>query len=288
MRAVASSTIGERVAFHRRRRGLSQEVVGGLVGRTGDWLGKIENNRAELDRLSVIRRLADVLNVTLGDLLDEPTLTARPVEAEHKAVAALRDSLMDYRQLDRVAAPGYRATGLSTLAVLQRDVAAVFDAYQASRFGVVTSRAPRLLADALVAVGSHAGADGERAHACLALSYQVAASTLTKLGEGDLAWMAADRGLAAAQRSGSVSVVGSLRRSVVHCLLATDRLDAAIRLTADGPGYFRASLSDGDDRLWSLRLPLPRRRHGLFPPRRPRTDPRVPRPGRTRRRLRRA
>ena len=58
MRGMTESlTIGERVAFYRRRRGLSQEVVAGLVGRTEDWLSKIENNRAELDRLSVIRKL---------------------------------------------------------------------------------------------------------------------------------------------------------------------------------------------------------------------------------------
>ncbi|MEQ4306234.1 helix-turn-helix transcriptional regulator [Plantactinospora sp. B6F1] len=55
-------TIGERVAWYRRRRGLSQEVLAGLVGRTADWLGKIENNRIEMDRLSVIKSLADVLD----------------------------------------------------------------------------------------------------------------------------------------------------------------------------------------------------------------------------------
>src|SRR5438270_1798725 len=67
-------TIGERVAWYRRRRGMSQEALAGLVGRTGDWLGKAENNRIELDRLSVLRRLADALDIGLGDLIGEPTL----------------------------------------------------------------------------------------------------------------------------------------------------------------------------------------------------------------------
>ncbi|GAA4942933.1 hypothetical protein GCM10023238_06030 [Streptomyces heliomycini] len=62
-------TIGERVAWYRRRRGLSQEVLAGLVGRTTDWLSKAENNRIELDRLSVITSLADALDISLGDLL---------------------------------------------------------------------------------------------------------------------------------------------------------------------------------------------------------------------------
>ncbi|WP_260463341.1 helix-turn-helix domain-containing protein, partial [Streptomyces sp. TRM72054] len=54
-------TIGERVAWYRRRRGLSQEVLAGLVGRTTDWLSKAENNRIELDRVSVITSLAEAL-----------------------------------------------------------------------------------------------------------------------------------------------------------------------------------------------------------------------------------
>src|SRR5664279_5484408 len=73
---TARLTIGERVAWYRRRRGLSQEVLAGLVGRTADWLGQVENNRMDLDRLSVITTLAAALDVSLGDLLAEPTLMA--------------------------------------------------------------------------------------------------------------------------------------------------------------------------------------------------------------------
>jgi transcriptional regulator with XRE-family HTH domain len=67
-------TIGQRVAFYRRRRGLSQEVLAGLVGKTAEWLRKVETNRAELDRLSVIRAVAKTLDVSLGDLIGEPGL----------------------------------------------------------------------------------------------------------------------------------------------------------------------------------------------------------------------
>jgi len=53
-----TSTIGDRVAFYRRRRGQSQEVLAGLIGRTEDWLSRVENNKIDLDRLPVIRRRA--------------------------------------------------------------------------------------------------------------------------------------------------------------------------------------------------------------------------------------
>jgi len=34
----------------------------------------VENNRIDLNRLSVIRRVAEALDVTIGDLVGEPTL----------------------------------------------------------------------------------------------------------------------------------------------------------------------------------------------------------------------
>ncbi|MEU7982241.1 helix-turn-helix domain-containing protein [Micromonospora sp. NPDC049081] len=92
-------TIGERVAWYRYRRGLSQEVLAGLIGRTADWLGKVENNRIELDRLSVIKSLAEVLDVPLGDLLGEPALLDWTSDSGTATVPALRAALMNYRAL---------------------------------------------------------------------------------------------------------------------------------------------------------------------------------------------
>ncbi|MGW4129901.1 helix-turn-helix domain-containing protein [Amycolatopsis japonica] len=44
-------SIGERIAFYRRRRGLSQAVLADLVGRTEDWLSKIEHGEREIRRM---------------------------------------------------------------------------------------------------------------------------------------------------------------------------------------------------------------------------------------------
>src|SRR5262249_11999209 len=77
---------------------------------------------------------------------------------------------------------------------LSRDVAALWGAYQASRFGYVTARLPGLLARAQAATETHDGDDGALPRRQLGLSYQLAAVQLTKLGEAELAWIAADRG----------------------------------------------------------------------------------------------
>lgn len=92
-------SIGERVAFYRLRRGLSQVVLANLVGRTEDWLSKIERGEREIRRLDVLVDVARALRVTLGDLLGEPVLLED--EEKHDDVPAIRDALMAPRRLSR-------------------------------------------------------------------------------------------------------------------------------------------------------------------------------------------
>lgn len=223
-------TIGERVAWYRRRRGMSQLALAAMVDRTEDWLSKVENGRAELDRLSVIRSLADALDVSLGDLLAEPSLMEWTADSGRRTVPALRSALMDYRHIagatavldDREPEP---------VAALRRHVDELWSAYQDSRFAYVTAVLPRALAEAQRAADAHRGRDQAEAFALLALTYQAAATTLTKVGETDLAWIAADRGLTSARRAGHPVVLGSLYRSVTHALLSNGRYEEAVALT---------------------------------------------------------
>ncbi|MFE3328543.1 helix-turn-helix domain-containing protein [Streptomyces sp. NPDC059176] len=244
-------TIGERVAWYRRRRGMSQEVLAGLVGRTIDWLSKAENNRLELDRLSVIKSLADALDVTLGDLLAEPTLMDWSADSGTQTVPALRTALMNYRQLTPLL--GVTTEGEPTpLNELRSNVAEVWDAYQDSRYGFATRRLPLLLADAFISTQAYAGHEREQAHGLMAMTYQGAAMVLTKLGETDLAWIAADRGLTAAQQSDNSVVTGSLFRSVAHCLLSNGRFDAAVQLVGDAGEYLRPGLAEPTPEFLSI------------------------------------
>nr|MDT0662597.1 helix-turn-helix transcriptional regulator [Micromonospora sp. DSM 115978] len=244
-------TIGERVAWYRRRRGLSQEVLAGLIGRTADWLGKIENNRIELDRLSVIKALADVLDVSLGDLLAEPSLLDWNDDTGTDTVPALRTALMNYQTITP-----FRQSGIDSPPArpddLKREVRDLWDAYQGSRFGYVVARLPDLLGRAQVAADQLDGDDQDQARRLLGLTYQLAATQLTKLGETDLAWIAADRGLTAVRPTGDPLVTGSLLRSVGHALHSTGRYREAVRLTEDAAAYLEPHLDKPTPALLSV------------------------------------
>jgi transcriptional regulator with XRE-family HTH domain len=220
---------------------MSQEILAGLVHRTVDWLSKVENNRVDLDRLTVLRSVADVLDVTVGDLLGEPSLLDWSPESGTRTVPALREALLDYRQLSPFLS-STEPTEPPRIGQLERDVAAVWDAYQASSYGFVVTRLPLLVKEAQIATTSYSGDWQERAFALLALTYQASTVLLTKLGEADLAWISAERGFQAAQRSGETVVIGSLFRSVTHALLSTGRYREAKQLTIDAATFLEAGL----------------------------------------------
>ncbi|MFI7671184.1 helix-turn-helix domain-containing protein [Nocardia sp. NPDC049526] len=242
-------TIGERVSWYRRRRGMSQDVLAGLVGRTDDWMSKVENNRIPLDRLSVIRLLADALDVSLGDLIGDPSLLEWTTDSGTATIPALRAALMDYSHLMPAPVPPTRDPDSYQLPALERELSGVFDAYQGARFGFVAGRLPGLLSAAL-AVAQRA--EDESGYRLLALCYQVAASVLTKLGETDLAWNAAERGLAAAQRTDDLAIVGSLMRSVAFTVMSTGRVQPAVDLVEAGAAYLQPYLHEGRDDMLSV------------------------------------
>lgn len=230
--APVQLTIGERISFYRHKRRLSQRVLAELVGRTEDWLNKVENNRIQLDRLSVINALATELDVSLADLLAEPSLVDWTPETGRRTVPALRAALLTYRQLiptrsaDREPHPADR---------LVERVTDVWDAYQASRFGFMTAALPSLVEDLSVAVDQYDSQDKVRCQRLLALTYQASTAVLTKIGETDLACVAAQRGYDLAEQAGEPVVLTSLTRSVCHALLSTGRFADAADLIADAP-----------------------------------------------------
>jgi transcriptional regulator with XRE-family HTH domain len=248
---LSSLTPGQRVAWHRVRRGKSQEVLAGLVGRTEDWLSKIENDRAPLDRLSVIQALARALDVSVFELIGEDT----PQSAgggHRRYVDEVRAALMDYRQLSPLLAAIQAERQPPGLGQLHRDLAEVMSAYQESHWGQVLRRLPELLTLTRIAIRETAGEDRREAERIAALADQSAAMILTKLGESDLAWIAAQRGLTTAEQCQDPAVIGSLLRSVIHALHTDGRAGDARDMTRAAANYLQRELDPSDPRLVSI------------------------------------
>jgi hypothetical protein len=130
----------------------------------------------------------------------------------------------------------------------------LWNAYQESHFGYAASRLPAVLTDAQIAVSSYSGTDREQVRCSLALTYQAAATLLTKLGEVDLAWISAERGFHAARDSGDPIIIGSLFRSLAHTLLSTGRYREASSLVSDAASFLEPGLGTASPTYPLLRV----------------------------------
>lgn len=217
-------TPGEKVAYYRRRRGMSQTVLAELVGKTTSWIEKIESGRANLQMLPNISRLAQVLDIAPFELLPDDIVQV-DATTHGRSVPALRQQLLSYRFVN----PRYldRDVNAMPLEDLSRSVANVWSAYQASRFGFVIAELHRLLPSALATVRDDSQSTGEAA-VQMAFLYQVASSVLTKVGETDLAFICADRGDRLVQDTDNLAARVSVQRTIAHALLSNAQYDDAL------------------------------------------------------------
>src|SRR3954452_19665887 len=91
--------IGRRITTYRRRRGLSQAALAGLIGRSESWLSQVERGVRSIDRLSVLLDLARVLHVEVEALIGRPWQLAPNGNTIAGALADVRAALTNYNSL---------------------------------------------------------------------------------------------------------------------------------------------------------------------------------------------
>lgn len=223
-----AAPVGERIAFHRRRRGLSQVKLAGLLGRSESWLSQIERGVRPLDRLSVLNEVARALSVPVRELAPASFSTVEEPQ-EHEAVRACRVALTSYPWL-RTDLP---AKSLPDLDLLEDEVTEAWRLVHASRYADLASRLPRLLGDAQAAAGQLAGKDSRRGRMAAAQTYQLMSAMLMKLGETEMAWLAGDRAVQAAERARDPLLMAAGIVRIGHAFLAADRLDDTARIVGE-------------------------------------------------------
>lgn len=95
-------SVGERIAFYRRSRGLTQGTLAARMRRSEDWVSKIERGERQLQKIELAVEMARHLRVTLGDLLGQPVLVDDSQDPAGEDAPVIRDALKS-----PVACPGY-------------------------------------------------------------------------------------------------------------------------------------------------------------------------------------
>lgn len=69
--APEPDSLGRQVAVLRRRQAMTQLELGARLGRSESWVSQVERGARDVDRLSVLTRLATALEVPTSDLLPD-------------------------------------------------------------------------------------------------------------------------------------------------------------------------------------------------------------------------
>ncbi|MGH8897824.1 MAG: helix-turn-helix domain-containing protein [Egibacteraceae bacterium] len=211
-------SVGERIAYWRRRRGISQKALAGLVGRSASWMTKVEGGDRIIDKLSVLLALSYALKVDLGKLiggvelppngggpLDPPrgiVAVRRPASASScthstsaldppRGIVAVRRALFTVRPPDREP---------PAMVELRADVEQAKRLREAGRYEAVGVVLPELIT---AGRASAAVQDTPPGVVVPFGAYQVASALSRTVGERDWALLTADRAATAAQRPGA-------------------------------------------------------------------------------------
>lgn len=235
--AEDDKAFGRRVAVHRKKLGYSQVQFAEVFGRSVAWLSQVERGVRKIDRMSVLERLADVLDVPIAQLAPDRPAVAVPAEPAASVLSlalssndALRAVLSCARpvQLDSLRARSERA----------REHA------HGSRYDEVAGLLVELLPELEHALRHTEGAERRRVCVLQAKAYHTAAAVLAELGDSAAAWVAVDRAVHAAAQADDPLLMaeGAFRLSIVF--QGARRFDLSMRAATSAASAI-ADLSAG-------------------------------------------
>jgi transcriptional regulator with XRE-family HTH domain len=213
---------------------MSQQIFADRLGKSKSWVDKVERGVRRLDKFSVVNDIADVLNVDVQLLMgrDPERRPGTSACMDQSEVDNIRTALERYEQVSAF----HRQIEPPCLTQLRKSVQHAWMVYQHSRYEVLIRLLPRLLRDAQAADAVNTGVDGPddgegpSATHVLGQVYQIVSSAMRKVGELELAWLAADRGIAVAERSGDPLLAGSASYRVGNAMLALGRARSALEI----------------------------------------------------------
>ncbi len=217
---------GERIAYHRKRLGLSQVEFAGLVGRSESWVSQVERGVRPVDRMSVLQRVADVLSVSVAELRGNEE--ARDADQRPEAFDTIRLALTGHPAIAAVLGTATLTAPAQQMETFRRQHASIWELVHASRYGEVAPILAALIPGLETAVRT---ADSEQVQAeareLLGDTYQAVAALMVKIGETDAAWIAADRAGYCAEAAGSPLAVAASLFRMAHVFLALGQIDQA-------------------------------------------------------------
>lgn len=240
---------GQRIARARRRRGLSQAALAGLVGRSESWFSQVERGLREVDSHTVLNALAEILRVDVSELTGDES--AAPRSVRYTAARDIEQAMMAYDGLESVIAGAEAdlSPGIRRLALI---VGRVNHTYQAARYEEAGRMLPALIRSVETAARTCPSRDELAVSTVRSQIYQATAMVLNRVGETELAWTAADRAMAAAEHAEAGLMAALSAYRLAHVFTRRKRTTQARDLTTGAASALRRSSRNEDPERLSV------------------------------------
>ncbi|MBD3546851.1 helix-turn-helix domain-containing protein [Streptomyces sp. JV180] len=243
----ADLTTGERIRALRESRGMSRPVLAQLCGRGPDWLKKIETGERELTSHPLLLRLATALQVAdLSVITGTDTVAAAATAAPlgrltHPGMPAIWSAVMT-RSLTPAGSP-------VTAGSLQGRVDQTWRLWHASAHNrtEVSALLPDLIRDGEHAVRVLDGDQRRQAHVALSDIYRLTGQATAYVAPAELAWVVADRALAAAQAADQPAAIAAASWNLGNILRETSYAEEALRVVEEAAALIRPHLDGAPD-----------------------------------------
>lgn len=210
---------GQRVQKFRKERGRTQAEFAASLGKTSSWLSQVERGVQPVQRMDLLQQIADELGVSVQQL--RPNI---PADGPSQAPTAqsLSNDLDETRRLLsghpalRTLLAGHDDSGTArTLELLKGDVDDLWELTHAGQLAQVSILAVQLLPELERTVRTASDQQQPELYLLLSRAYQALSAAFVRQDEADAAWVAADRAVLTAERSGDpLNVCASVFRMV--------------------------------------------------------------------------
>ncbi len=247
MDSLPELTFGQRLKVYRERSRKTRAVLGGLVGRSAEWVKAVETDRILPPRIHMLDRIARALKIDVSVLAVELGDRSAAVNGpEHPALASVRDAV------NRIPLSG--DTPAESLAGLRERLAVAWRArHQASDHRTVLGGLlPGLLRDGQRAVLAYDGEQRRQAQALLAETLGLAQMFIAYQPAAELLWRVADRAMVAAQESGEPEAIACAGWFLCQVHRDAGDWDTAMAVTLDVLSALESRAADGSTNLLAL------------------------------------
>jgi transcriptional regulator with XRE-family HTH domain len=235
-----SKQVGERIRRIRRGQGMSLAGLADAAGLSISFLSRVERGERHIERRHHLDAVATALSCNIGALVNE----SMPVIGATQQVAL--SAVPQLRRALRSAEIGYidRPAQMVPIEVLRARAAQLWNARRACDYAQVATLLPHLVED--LHVHSQRGKHRIQALRLYVEVTSAAVFSLRGLGQGDLAWIAAQQCYQAAQGLDDPVALGFAQFTRSHASVLETGYASALHIAEQAADDMRPTVTDAD------------------------------------------